>query len=236
MALTVKRQRGVVVEYGGSGLTFDASSKKTDYPVFVTHAHADHAAAFKYPELTKYATEPTFRLLENLRWRKLGNWNPVSVGSTIKIDDIEVKVHNAGHVLGSVQYEVNTPEGSILYTGDFGMGNSYTMDAAKTMSCDILVIETTFGAPMFMFEPSDLTKPDMVLQIGVAPLRIDIITSIVGVDFETAWKNRVTVKHEGLEVPVIGIDELIQNKLASGREEDKLDAKKLEKLRSSRNP
>ena len=93
-----------------------------------------------------------------------------------------------------------------------------------------------FGAPMFMFEPSDLTKPDMVLQIGVAPLRIDIITSIVGVDFETAWKNRVTVKHEGIEVPVIGIDELIQNKLASGREEDKLDAKKLEKLRSSRNP
>ena len=143
-------------------MTFDASSKKTDYPVFVTHAHADHAAAFKYPELTKYATEPTFRLLENLRWRKLGNWNPVSVGSTIKIDDIEVKVHNAGHVLGSVQYEVNTPEGSILYTGDFGMGNSYTMDAAKTMSCDILVIETTFGAPMFKFPMRRDVAMDMV--------------------------------------------------------------------------
>jgi Cft2 family RNA processing exonuclease len=162
MALTVKRQRGVVVEYGGSGLTFDASSKNSDYPVFVTHAHADHAAAFKYPELTKYATEPTFRLLENLGWRKLGNWTPVSVGSTIKIDDIEVRVHNAGHVLGSVQYEVNTPEGSILYTGDFGMGNSYTMDAAKTMSCDILVIETTFGAPMFKFPTRRDVALDMV--------------------------------------------------------------------------
>jgi Cft2 family RNA processing exonuclease len=162
MALMVKWQRGVVVEYGGSGLTFDASSKNTDYPVFVTHAHADHATAFKYPELTKYATEPTFRLLENLRWSKLCNWNSVSVGSTIKIDDIEVRVHNAGHVLGSVQYEVNTHEGSILYTGDFGMGNSYTMDTAKTMDCDILVIETTFGAPMFKFPRRRDVALDMV--------------------------------------------------------------------------
>ena len=72
------------------------------------------------------------------------------------------------------------------------------------------------------------------LLIGVAPLRIDIITSIVGVDFEAAWENRITVKHEGLEVPVIGLDELIRNKQATGREQDKLDARKLEKLRASR--
>jgi len=162
MALTVRRSKGVIVEYGGAGVAFDTNSKNIEYPVFVSHAHADHAGAFKHPELTKYATEQTYSLLENLRWRKLENWRPIAVGDSIKFDDIEVRVHNAGHVLGSVQFEAITPEGTVLYTGDFGMGNSYTMEAAATVGCDLLVIETTFGAPMFKFPRRKDVAMDMV--------------------------------------------------------------------------
>ena len=162
MALTVRRSKGVIVEYNGGGVAFDPSSKTPDYPAFVTHAHADHAAAFKNPEIVKYATEPTYRLLETLGWRNLQNWKPISVGDVVKMGDLEVRVHNAGHVLGSVLFEVWTPEGTVLYTGDFSLGNSYTMESATAVGCDILVIETTFGAPMFKFPKRKDVAMDMV--------------------------------------------------------------------------
>ena len=162
MALTVRRSKGVIVEYNGRGVAFDPSSRTPGYPAFVTHAHADHAAAFKNPEIVKYATEPTYRLLEALRWRKLDNWRPISVGDVAKVGDLEVRVHNAGHVLGSVLFEVRTPEGTVLYTGDFSLGNSYTMEAAPAVGCDLLVIETTFGAPMFKFPKRNDVAMEMV--------------------------------------------------------------------------
>jgi Cft2 family RNA processing exonuclease len=162
LALTVRKSKGVIVEYGGYGVAFDPTSSLTAYPAFVSHAHADHAAAFKYPDLVKYATEPTYRLLDALRWRKLDNWRPITVGETVRVGDMEVRVHNAGHVLGSVQFEVVTPEGTVLYTGDFSLGNSYTMEAATAVGCDILVIETTFGSPMFKFPKRRDLALDMV--------------------------------------------------------------------------
>ncbi|MQY82759.1 MBL fold metallo-hydrolase, partial [archaeon] len=120
----MRRSRGVIVEYRDSGVTFDPSNA-SEHPIFVSHAHADHASSFRKLNLVKYATEPTYKLLENLGWKNLGNWRPISVGETVKVGDIEVRALNAGHVLGSVQFEAVTPEGTILYTGDFSLGNSY---------------------------------------------------------------------------------------------------------------
>lgn len=157
----MRRSRGVIVEYGDSGVAFDPSNS-SEHPIFVSHAHADHASSFKKLDLIKYATEPTYKLLEVLGWRNLGNWRPISVGETVRVGDIEVKAHNAGHVLGSVQFEASTPEGTILYTGDFSLGNSYTMEAAEAVRCDLMVIETTFGAPMFKFPKRQDVALEMV--------------------------------------------------------------------------
>jgi putative mRNA 3-end processing factor len=162
VALTVRQRGGVIVEYGGSGVILDPTGNGSDYPVFVSHAHADHAAAFKYPDRVKYATEETYRLLDALGWRHLDNWRRISLGDRVKLDDIEVHVHNAGHVLGSVQFEVNTPEGTVLYTGDIGLEDSYTMRSAESLQCDLLVVETTFGAPMFNFPKRREVALDMV--------------------------------------------------------------------------
>jgi len=162
LALTVRRQGGVVVEYGGEGVIFDPTSNSLRHPVFVSHAHADHAAAFRYPDLVKYATEPTHRLLEALGWKRADGWHPISVGDKVKVGDIEVRIHNAGHILGSVQFEAATPEGTVLYTGDFSLGDSYTMAAAEPVRCDLLVIETTFGSPMFTFPKRKEVALEMV--------------------------------------------------------------------------
>jgi hypothetical protein len=80
-----------------------------------------------------------------------------------------------------------------------------------------------FGAPLHDLQPGELAGPDLVFQIGVAPARIDLLTSISGVTFTDAWATRITVPIGELQVPVIGRDRLIQNKRAAGRPRDLAD-------------
>jgi len=86
-----------------------------------------------------------------------------------------------------------------------------------------------FGAPLSDLKEIDLGSPDMVCQIGVAPNRIDILTSIDGVEFDDAWKQRVEVNIEGLSVFVLSKAHLITNKKAVGRPQDLADIDRLEK-------
>ncbi len=151
MELKVRQLGGILVEYGDQGVMMDPTRNSHSFPTFVTHAHADHASAFKHPEREKYATQETYDLLESMGWKKLDGLNKVKVGDAVKLDDIEVTVYNSGHVLGSVQFMVNTPEGSLLYTGDLCTEKTFTMEPATPVQCDMMVIETTFGAPMFQF-------------------------------------------------------------------------------------
>ena len=85
-----------------------------------------------------------------------------------------------------------------------------------------------FGAPTSKLSVADFSTPDIVYQIGVAPRRIDILTSISGVEFALAWQNRNSVELDGLTVPVIGRDDLLTNKRASGRRQDLADAETLD--------
>ena len=88
-----------------------------------------------------------------------------------------------------------------------------------------------FGAPMEALgvTTSDLAKPGMIVQLGVPPRRIDIITSVTGIGFEDAWVGRVTHRVNDLEVPFIGRAELLLNKRATGRPKDLADVEALER-------
>jgi predicted nucleotidyltransferase len=85
-----------------------------------------------------------------------------------------------------------------------------------------------FGAPLHELTPDDLVADDLVFQIGVAPSRIDLLTTIGGVTFADAWPRRGTVDLWGLRVPVIGRDDLILSKKAAGRPRDLADLAELE--------
>lgn len=85
-----------------------------------------------------------------------------------------------------------------------------------------------FGAPADRFDEADLVQPDSVLQFGVAPVRIDVLTGVSGVAFDEAWPDRVVVQIEGLAVPVLGRAHLLANKRATGRPRDRLDVEQLE--------
>jgi predicted nucleotidyltransferase len=88
-----------------------------------------------------------------------------------------------------------------------------------------------FGAPLTEVSEQDFSLPDVVFQIGNWPRRIDIVTSISGVTFEHAMKNQQELVIDGLPLPVIARDDLIDNKRAAGRTQDLADVERLTKPR-----
>jgi len=91
----------------------------------------------------------------------------------------------------------------------------------------------SFGAPLHNLTKEDLQKDGTIFQIGVAPRRIDIITTASGLQFEETYERAMSVSIEGIEVHIPSIDDLIRNKRASGRTKDLADAEALESLKNS---
>ena len=84
-----------------------------------------------------------------------------------------------------------------------------------------------FGAPLSHINRDTFTEEGIVLQIGIAPRRIDIITQIDGVEFQNAYGQKFMVELEGLAIPFLSKDDLIRNKESTGREKDRVDAQYL---------
>ena len=86
---------------------------------------------------------------------------------------------------------------------------------------------TQYGAPLDGLSPADFMDGTVFL-IGQSPARIDILQHIDGLSFDQAWENRIEGVLDGeIRTVVISKEDLIRNKLASGREQDILDVKKL---------
>lgn len=85
-----------------------------------------------------------------------------------------------------------------------------------------------YRAPRSHLSREDFAVPNTVYQIGLAPSRIDILTSIDGVVFEDAWPNRIQEQVDNVSFFVIGRDDLIRNKRATGRPKDLADLAWLE--------
>jgi hypothetical protein len=85
-----------------------------------------------------------------------------------------------------------------------------------------------FGAPDFGMTLADLSAPGLILQLGVPPLRIDLLTAIDGVSFDQAWAGKSSGTFGGVVAPVLGRAELIRNKRTVGRAQDRADLDLLE--------
>ncbi|MDR2595817.1 MAG: nucleotidyltransferase [Treponema sp.] len=94
----------------------------------------------------------------------------------------------------------------------------------------VLVLQALedFSAPTDNLSQNDLQKEDIIFQIGTAPRRIDILTSVDGLNFEEAFANSQTIKIDEIPVQVLSIADLIKNKRATGRTKDLADAEALE--------
>ena len=86
-----------------------------------------------------------------------------------------------------------------------------------------------FGAPLENLTYKDFTQKGYFYQMGRPPLRVDIMMSIPGIDFDEAWKNREIVQLNHLEIYFISRSDLIRAKEASARPQDLIDVEQLKK-------
>ena len=93
-----------------------------------------------------------------------------------------------------------------------------------------------FGAPLGNdgITPVTFTEASIVYQIGVAPLRVDILTTVTGIEFSQAWPNRVQGIVAGVPVHFISLDDLVANKQAVGRPPDLAQLEAIQKERQEK--
>jgi len=85
----------------------------------------------------------------------------------------------------------------------------------------------TFGFSAERVAPELFLEPGKIFMFGRVPVRIDLLTAPSGVEFERCYTRRVYAELDGVRVPVIALEDLRANKLASGRDKDLLDLKQL---------
>jgi hypothetical protein len=111
------------------------------------------------------------------------------------------------------------------YTGDFDVWVNPTLQNAKKVVSTL----NDFGFSSFNLSVEDFRKRDNIIQLGFPPVRIDILTGLDGVLFEECHKNAEVFVVDDIELSVIGYDDLIKNKKASGRHRDLDDLENLTK-------
>jgi putative mRNA 3-end processing factor len=161
----VASSHGIVVNVGRSSrLLFDPTLGRRlgeDWNVFITHAHSDHTYGFA-TSAKKHSTPETLHIYESLSKRTVKNDRTVRIGESIQFDDTEVRLLDAGHMLGSCQFQLITPEFTALYTGDINCVNTLTTKAAQHAKCDFLIIEATYGHPSYVFPRRDTINADII--------------------------------------------------------------------------
>lgn len=139
---------------------------------FISHAHSDHSARH---ELALCTTE-TAELLK-ARYGKFRH-KPIDCGSCIDWAGTSLEVHPAGHMLGSTMLKVVSSGSSLLYTGDFRLGESLTAAKASPPTADILIMECTFGESKYVF-----------------PAREEAVGTLVGVIKTTLGAGKIANVH-----------------------------------------
>lgn len=109
------------------------------------------------------------------------------------------------------------------YTGDIDL----LLQPEPENAGRLLAALKIFGFGSLGLQEADFIEPDRIIQLGVAPVRIDLLTSITGVDWERAWAGSVEGRYDTVAVRYLGRDEYIANKKATGRHKDLADIEAL---------
>lgn len=114
------------------------------------------------------------------------------------------------------------------YTGDLDIFVRSTAENASRLE-RVLV---SFGLESLGLTAADFVGSYQVVQLGIRPNRIDILTSLEGVSFGEAWASRIQAEYAGLPVSFIGREALVKNKRSNPRPQDRADLNALQKLKA----
>lgn len=97
----------------------------------------------------------------------------------------------------------------------------------------LAAIRDFFGSIDFGYSVDDLISPEWIIQLGAAPVRIDLLAGIKGIsDFGEAWDHRLDTYFGAVPTHIIGLDDLIQTKEATGRLQDRADDRVLRRRKA----
>lgn len=115
------------------------------------------------------------------------------------------------------------------YTGDLDV----FIDATSDNAARIVGVFREFGFNLPQETQAALSQPERILDIGREPVKIQVMTSISGVGFDECLAGCLWIAVDDLSVPFIGLEQLIKNKSATGRDKDRVDVSELSKPRQS---
>jgi Nucleotidyl transferase of unknown function (DUF2204) len=161
-------------------------------------------------------------------------WGMVALAEEFKGPDVELKADFKELLRllnqNQVQYLVVGGYAVMKYTEPF-----YTKDIDIWIDATPENAERTyqslvqFGAPLADLTIHDLTQDHIVFQFGMAPVRVDVMTTIDAVTFKDAWSQRLQTHLGGIPISIISLQDLMKNKEAANRDTDKIHLARLRK-------
>lgn len=221
--MRLRHNSGDGIQIEGVSIPLDAG--RVQPTGIVTHAHTDHAAHHKSLVCT-----PETSLLLSKRWQRFSS-RAVPYRKATTIDDVRFTFYPAGHILGSAMVLVEHKGVRILYTGDLRTIDGPLHPGAQPISCDILIIESTFAKPEYVFPTLGRIKQLMKgfvdsarasgytpVMMGYALGKAQEIVSLLGEYHETIWVHpkiadfcdfyrQAGVKLPAVEIPSAGAPE-----------------------------
>ncbi|HEY9566958.1 MAG TPA: ligase-associated DNA damage response exonuclease, partial [Thalassobaculum sp.] len=139
----------------------------------VTHGHSDHARAGHGAVL---ATAETLAIMDHRLGDQAGRaQQALAYGEVLRVGDVEVSLHPAGHVLGSAQVCVEYRGARIVVSGDYKRRPDPTCAGFVPVACDVFVTEATFGLPVFR-HPDDIGEIARLLDsVRLFPERCHVV-------------------------------------------------------------
>jgi Cft2 family RNA processing exonuclease len=161
LALRIGYHRGGV-HLPGLGLWLDAHEpQRGPERAFVSHAHSDHIGAHREVILSA----PTARLMQaRMSGERLEHVLPFGAPADFKHQDTPFRMTllPAGHIFGSAMSLIEAEGGTLLYTGDFKLRRGLSAERCELRRADILIMETTYGRPVYRFPPQDVVMQSVV--------------------------------------------------------------------------
>ena len=167
-----------------SGTDLYLDSRRPRGRCFISHAHSDHLGCHELAISTPATAALTaYRLRDDVTREAIDTDDPdappcppratvqLPYGQPHAFDaDTTLRLHPAGHILGSAMLHVTRPEGTLLYTGDLKLRPCLTAEPAAPVAADVLVTESTYGLPLFRFPPREQVIAEL-LDVVTAALR-----------------------------------------------------------------
>lgn len=132
-----------------AGLEFALDASKTSEFAFVSHSHTDHARKHD-----RVVCTPETALMYRQRFPQVPI-RAIPYGRRTKFGQATIELFPSGHMLGAAQILVEIRGTKIVYTGDFKVYPNFTCPPLETRKCDILIMESTYGDPLYSFPPQN---------------------------------------------------------------------------------